>query len=188
MVRENLAKALIGIAVLVLGLGALGYFLEQELIVATNWIVTRVGFTGLCAALYVADSLVTPFPPDVLLLVIAKSRLAEHWPTYVTTLGFVSVAAGCTGFFIGRWLGTQRWARRVFGEFKEDHATFLRRYGFWAIVLGAVTPLPYSVTCWSAGVMGLRFSTVLSASILFRVPRFVLYYLVIVKTGALVQG
>jgi len=188
LVRENIAKGLVALVLFLLLLGVLGFFLEQELIDATNWLVAQIGFVGLCLVLFVTDSIVTPFPPDVLLLVIAKSHLAEHWLTYVATLGLVSVAAGCLGWAIGRGLGHTAWAERRLSQFKGEHGGFVRKYGFWAIVLGAVTPLPYSVTCWGAGVMGLRFTTVLWASLLFRVPRFVLYYWLIVNTGHLVNG
>jgi hypothetical protein len=52
-------------------------------------------------------------------------------------------------------------------------------------VLGAATPLPYSVSSWTAGALGVRRSTVLSASVLFRIPRFILYYLLIASTSDL---
>lgn len=187
MLRDNLLKAGLGVVLFVLAMGVLGVLLEDELTTGTTWVVERIGFVGLCAILLVTDTLVTPFPPDLLLVVIAKSHLSEHWPGYVLVLGFVSVVAGMLGWGIGRWLGHRPIGRRLFGEFKGEHRAFIQRYGFWAVVLGSITPLPFSVTCWSAGVMGLRFAQVLLAALLFRVPRFVVYYWLIVRSGSLFQ-
>lgn len=182
MIRENLLKALASIVILFIAMGALGFWLEDELIVGTNWMIERIGFAGLCLILLVTDMLVTPVSPDILLLVVAKSDLAEHWPAYVLILGMVSAGAGMLGWCIGRWLGHLRLTRQLFGQFNEKQRGFVRKYGFWAIVLGATTPLPYSVTCWTAGILGVSWTTVLAASVLFRIPRFFIYYLVIAST------
>ncbi len=188
MIKENLAKAVTGIVIFVVAMMLLGRLFEAELTVATNWVVDRIGFVGLCLILLVTDTLVTPFPPEILLLVIAKSDLAEHWLRYVLILGMVSVCAGMMGWGIGRWLGHFRWVQHLFGRFEEEHRDFIRKYGFWAVVIGSVTPLPFSVTCWTAGVMGLRWTTVLAASVLFRIPRVVGYYLLIASAGSLFGG
>lgn len=185
MIQKNLLKTLFGMVALVLGMALLGYLYEEELISVTTWVVDQIGFPGLMVILMVTDTLVTPFPPDILLLVISKSPLSHDWPIYVGILGVVSVVAGLTGYSIGRWLGHYHWAQRLFGGFKDDHRDFIQRYGFWAIVLGAVTPLPYSITCWAAGMLGIRWTTVLAASVLFRIPRFYLYYWLLSMAGTL---
>ena len=185
MLRDNLVKAISALVIFIVLMTVLGFLFEDELTVGTTWVVERIGFIGMCMILLVTDTLVTPFPPDILLVVIAKSPLAENWQQYVVTLGAVSVCAGMMGWGIGRWLGHFRWSQRLFGEFKDDHHDFIRKYGFWAVVIGSITPLPYSVTCWTAGVLGLRWTTVLAASVLFRIPRFVLYYWLIASTGNL---
>lgn len=182
MIQDHLLKAVIALVAFVAAITLLGLLFEDELSQGATWVVDRVGFPGMALILLFTDTLVTPFPPDILLVMIAKSRLAEEWPRYVLVLGLVSVAAGMLGWSIGRWLGHFRPAQRLFGEFRADHHDFIRRYGFWAVVIGAITPLPYSVTCWSAGVLGIRWSTVLLASLLFRLPRFFLYYWLLSST------
>ncbi|MCU0931493.1 MAG: VTT domain-containing protein [Serpentinimonas sp.] len=185
MIRRNLINALVGLVVFVVLMGVLGYLFEPELVKVTTWIVERIGFAGMAVILAITDSLVTPFPPDILLVIIANSPLAANWPMYVGLLGVVSVCAGMTGYSIGRWLGHFAWTQRLFGHFKTDHHDFIRKYGFWAVVVGAVTPLPYSVTCWTSGVLGVRWTTVLAASVLFRIPRFYLFYWLLTSTHGL---
>lgn len=184
MIERNLYAALFGLGAFIVAMGIIGLVYEEQLASMADWVVQRIGFAGLALILMVTDTLVTPFPPDILLVVIAKSHLAENWPIYVGLLGVVSVIAGMTGYGIGRWLGHFTWSQRLFGQFKEDHHTFIRKYGFWAVAIGSVTPLPYSVTCWTAGVLGLHWSTVLAAALLFRLPRIYLVYWLLSNTGS----
>jgi uncharacterized membrane protein YdjX (TVP38/TMEM64 family) len=85
--RAVLVKTFFAIAVVLVLLSVLGFVFEHELELFAQWIADRLGFTGLCAILLVTDTVVTPFPPDVLLIVIAKSAFAQDWPFYVGILG-----------------------------------------------------------------------------------------------------
>jgi membrane protein YqaA with SNARE-associated domain len=178
-------KALTSILLVIIVIAALGLWFEEELVLAAGWLVDRIGFAGMCLILFITDTLVTPVSPDILLLMIAKSELARQWPRYVLILGMVSVGAGMLGWFVGRWLGHFKFSRRLFDRFNDEQRGFIRKYGFWAIVLGAATPLPYSVTCWTAGAVGIRWPTVLAASLLFRIPRIILYYQLIASASNL---
>lgn len=185
MIKDNLLKTLAGIIIIVVMMGALSFWFEKEMSIMTNWVVDRIGFTGLCLILLITDTLVTPFLPDILLVVIAKSELAKFWLHYVSILGIVSVVAGMLGWSIGRWLSRFHFTQRLYGQIGKEKRGFVEQYGFWAIVLGAITPLPYSVTCWTAGAMGLRWTKVLAASVLFRIPRIIIYYVLIASTDQL---
>ena len=185
MIRESLIKTVAAIALIMVVMAISGIWLEEELSMATNWLVGRIGFAGLCLILFVIDTLVTPFSPDLVLIVVAKSELADNWFPYVFTLGCVSVCAGMTGWIIGRWLGHFGFVDRLFNKIGEEQRRFIVKYGFWAIVLGAATPLPYSATCWTAGIAGIRWTTVLAASLVFRIPRVILYYLLISSSSTL---
>lgn len=179
MIRDALFKTVAGILAALVVLGFLGFVYEPELEAFAQWVADRLGFAGLVAVILVTDTFVPPFPNDVLLLVVAKSVLKADWPVYVGILGLVSAWAGIQGWALGRWLGRRSFMRVVFGEFKAEHEDQIRKYGGWAVLAGALTPFPFSVTCWGAGVLGLGFWPVLTAC-LFRIPRFYLYYGVIV--------
>lgn len=183
MIRENILKTLTGILIIVVMMAVLSFWFEHEMTMMTNWVVDRIGFAGLCLILLVTDTFVTPFLPDILLVVIAKSSLAERWLYYVFILGVVSVFAGMLGWSIGRSLGQFQFIQRLYGKIGKKQRGFVDKYGFWAVVIGATTPLPYSVTCWTAGAMGLHWTKVLTASVLFRIPRIVVYYILIESTG-----
>jgi len=188
MVQQQLFKALISAVCLIVIMALTGILLESEIRAFTTAVVDRLGFMGLAAILMVTDTLVMPFPPDVLLALIVKSPLSESWPLYVGILGMVSVGAGMMGYGIGRWLGHFRWCQRLFGAFKEEYRQFILRYGFWGVALGSATPFPYSVTCWTAGVLGIPATKVLVAALMFRVPRFYFYYWLLSTSGSLLSN
>jgi len=48
MIKENLLKALAGIMIIIVAMSALGFWLENEMEIATNWVVDQIGFAGLC--------------------------------------------------------------------------------------------------------------------------------------------
>lgn len=179
MIRDALFKTVVTVSAALVLLGALGFFFESELEAFAQWVAVRIGFSGLAAILLVTDTFIPPFPNDVLLLVIAKSDLQAGWPIYVGILGVVSTCAGVQGWALGKWLGRNSVIRAALGAFTVEHENRIRKYGFWAVLAGSLTPFPFSVTCWGAGVLGLGFRPVLIAS-LFRIPRFYLYYWVIV--------
>jgi len=187
MIGENLIKTVVALAIFIVAMTALAYLFENELETGTNWVVNQVGFLGLCLILLVTDTLITPFPPDILLLVIAKSSLAEYWPLYVLILGMVSCAAGILGWGIGRWLGHFEFVKRMIGTLDKNQREFIHRYGFWAVAIGSITPFPFSITCWAAGMMSLRGMTVLTAVLIFRIPRFFLYYWLIIAADGFVS-
>lgn len=91
------------------------------------------------------------------------------------------------GWVIGRWLGQRPLSHRLFGEFRNEHSDMVTKYGLRAVLIGAVTPMPFSVTCCSAGILGLGFWPVLAAC-LFRIPRFYLYYGIVVTSVSLFNG
>ncbi len=175
MIQDIVKKTLISLIGLFILMAALGWAFQEEIIAAAHWLAERLGYAGVLLVVFTTDALITGFPPDTMLVVISRSDMNAHWPLYVLGVGFVSALGGVAGYFIGRWLEHFPTLHAFFGRFREEHGPMLKKYGFWWVVLGATTPLPFSVTCWTAGMLRLPLLTVV-AGCLFRVPRFYLYY------------
>lgn len=177
-VRRKLFAAVVSIVVLVALVVLLTLEFQAELDVFTLWVFDRIGLTGLVALLFLSDAAASPVPPDAVLLLISNSPFHAFWPTLIPLLGLISSVAGWVGYFIGRRLAHTRFSRFLFQRFKQTSAALIHRYGPWGIVLGAITPLPFSVTCWTAGMLEIPFRRV-AWPCLLRIPRFLLYYLAI---------
>jgi membrane protein YqaA with SNARE-associated domain len=177
-IKRNALMTLVVLGVIFLITYVLNAFFEPLILKTTNWIVDKVGFTGLMVIQFLADTLISPIPPDLLIVIIAKSDLSDMAILYIGILSVISVLAGYSGYWVGRMLGKSAWGRRSLKDAPERHALRVKRYGIWAIIGGALTPLPFSVTCWTAGLLKMPWKLFALAA-LSRIPRFYIYYWVV---------
>ena len=126
---------------------------------------------GLLILISFSESVVFPIPPDPLLIAIGiASPESAIW-----VAAFVTLASVC-GAYLGHWLGRKvgrPLLRRLISESKVERAeTLFDRYGAWAIVVAAFTPIPYKVFTILAGILDLRMRNFLIASLIGRGARF----------------
>ncbi len=176
--RNAVFKSLAAILGLVIIGAVIFYLFDDQVQSLTQWTSDQFGFWGMAAIVFAADTFIVPFPPDLILVIIAKSDLHQNWMFYVGVLGGVSVIGGNIGGFFGRKLRSFAWAKRFFGQIKEENKRLVHKLGFWSVVIGAATPLPFSVTCWTAGFLGMKKRLIFLAC-LVRIPRYYVYYLLI---------
>ena len=118
-----------------------------------------------------------PIPPDVLLMAICFSR-PKRWLQAALWCTVGSVLGGVFGWYIGWGL----WevvglpivkfyhGEAIMGQVKELYTT----YGFWGILIAAITPIPYKVFTIASGVFQYDVLQLVIASILGRGFRFFL--------------
>ena len=177
-VKQSLIRAGLILLVLIAALAIVGKVWQPQLLQTVAWVLDHVGLPGLCGILFLTDALITPFPPDALLVVVSKSELRSHWHWVVSLFGAVSVIAGNVGWWLGGRVGQTRGPQAYLARFGRMPHALVARYGRRAVAIGALTPVPFSVTCWAAGMLGMRWRLFWPVTLL-RVPRFVLYYLLI---------
>ncbi|MCA9627903.1 MAG: VTT domain-containing protein [Myxococcales bacterium] len=177
-VRASLWKALIALLVFVGAIGLASFLFKEQLDGVAHLLHQKLGVAGLCLIIFVCDSLTAPLPPDVVLVIVAKSALREHAWSLVLLFGVVSVVAGNCGFWLGsqlqRWPRVARWLVRAGAKPRA----LVERYGRGAVGLAALTPIPFSITCILAGVLGMPHQRFWPVTLL-RIPRFYLYFVLI---------
>lgn len=121
----------------------------------------------LLALVAFSESIFFPIPPDPLLLAIgiADPSMAI-WAAALATLA--SVAGGIVGHYLGRRVGRPLLYRFVSEDKVARAEALFERYGAWAILAAAITPIPYKVFTILAGVMNLRMRPFLLASLVGR--------------------
>ena len=180
--RKHIIRGLAFLIVLAILIFILALSLEPQIRTFSEWLNIHFGIWGLGAVVFIADLIISPVPPDAILFFISKSSMHEQWFILVPILGIVSTGAGICGWFIGRRLQHISYVKRFINYFGDEHRASIKRFGFWMVILGALTPLPFSLTCWLAGIFKLPFKTFIVAC-LFRIPRFVVYYWAIFYSG-----
>ena len=97
-------------------------------------------------------------------------------PPMAIWFAMVAMVASVLGGIAGYWVGL-RFGRPVLHRFvspaKADSAERLfNKYGAWAVVVAAITPIPYKVFTISAGVLNLELKKFVFASVIGRGFRF----------------
>jgi membrane protein YqaA with SNARE-associated domain len=133
------------------------------------------------------ESIFNPIPPDPLLIAIAVLQ-----PHNAIWLALLATGASVAGAFVGHWLGGRLGrpiAERLFPEkyIARGEALF-ERYGVWAILIAAFTPVPYKVFAILAGVLGFDRKLFLIASLVGRGARFLLIGALILAFGEEIEA
>ena len=120
--------------------GILDFILERT----NSGVLGMVSFT---------EAIIQPLPPDLVYLPMLYDAMDNKplvfWYFVVVTL--TSVAGSYVGYLLG-----QRWGRQLLDRFaKPKHVTKLEalttKYGTIGIFIAAVSPIPYKVFGWVAG-------------------------------------
>jgi len=174
--KRSLKKMGVLTLVLMVGIITLGLLFASELQAFSHVVVETLGYTGIGVGIFIADALTFPVPPDFYLAVAVTAGLD---PVKVIIVGSIcSIMGGISGFAIGRWLGTVSFTQKLVEPFREEGTRLINKLGVTAVIVAALTPIPFSITCVLAGMMGMTWKVFLPAT-LFRIPRIAGYYLLI---------
>jgi len=120
-----------------------------------NFII-KFGYVGLFL-LGLSIAIYQPVAPDFFIIGLGGIGLSPFIAAAVAFLG--TVIGASLGYAVGRWLEKKvlikiihRW------QDKFDKAKVLfRKYGVWAVLIAAISPLPLSQVSWLAGMSRLSF-------------------------------
>jgi membrane protein YqaA with SNARE-associated domain len=181
--RRNFLRAGLGILALLAFLAVCATRFEHQLLSLTESVYSTIGLAGLFAITFFNDVIISPLPPEAMLIVVAKTGLRDDWLALILTMGLLSAAAGNAAWWIGHSAGARffpHWINKV----RQRHGKTIYRYDRWVVGLSAITPLPFSITCLAAGAMHMRYKSFWPLTLL-RVPRFFMFYLMIAHSGRL---
>ncbi|MBW1877507.1 MAG: hypothetical protein JRI25_25115 [Deltaproteobacteria bacterium] len=162
--------------VLFVAVAALGYAFAEPIERVSAVFLEHFGRAGLFAAVFIMDAI--PFTTHEPVLFLAYTGGVTFWQVFGLA-GTASVLSGILGWTMGRVLARWRWLGDLFE--RSQVGPFLRRYGVVAIAAAALTPFPYAITTWGAGMVGVRIEHLMIGA-LFRYPK-VLFYLTIMALG-----
>ena len=129
-------------------------------------------FGGLALfVLSAAESIIFPVPPDPLLIALGVGK-----PSFALVFAAICLAGSLLGASVGYVIGM--WGGRPVVDrlFSQDKIRFVeqkyQRYDVWAILIAALTPIPYKVFTITAGMFRLHFGRFMLASLIGRGARF----------------
>lgn len=180
--RKLIFRTVIAIAVVMILLIAYQHFFggqtinidgKNESLAQTAY--NKLGTSGVFLFVLIVDTFIVPMTVDVMYpLVIAWAPIKIF-----LVLGTASFIGGILGYWIGRLLSHVKIIDKFVDRLVGTHKAFIDDYGAWAIVLAAISPLPYSTICWAAGVVKVDNRKIILAC-LARYLRMILYYYIFV--------
>lgn len=139
-----------------------GFVLWIEFIVHTYGLAG--GFT-----ISVLESFIFPIPTAVIIAPSTAFGIDPLLITVVATIG--SVIGAVIGYALGMKLGRPV-AYRIFGKKLDKVEKWFEKYGAWAVLIAAFTPVPFKVFTWTAGIFEVNFKHFIIASIIGRFVQF----------------
>ncbi|AVR46307.1 short-chain dehydrogenase [Christiangramia fulva] len=126
---------------------------------------------------FTSESLLGIVPPELFIAWAGKSSAPF---VYLTLLAAASYAGGIVSYFIGIGITHQKKVHDLLENKLAKHIKNTRKWGGFLIIVGALLPIPFSMTSIASGIIRFSFSSYLIFALL-RFARFYLYSLVIFK-------
>lgn len=152
-----------------------------------HWAETPYGVPALFI-IALAESSFFPIPPDPLLLALCLGATKKSF-RFAAVATVASVVGGIIGYGIGAgaWHLLQDWffayVPGVTPEAFDGVQGLYDRFGFAAVFLAGLTPIPYKVFTISSGVFSINFGVFVVASVLSRGLRFFVLAALIYRFG-----
>ncbi|WP_437574647.1 YqaA family protein [Sorangium sp. So ce887] len=136
----------------------------------------RFGLAGMFVGTYLADAFSFPIPPQFYMLTAISSGGSQVAP--MITISAASLLAGYTGYRLAGHLARLRIFAARLERTRPRIDRLFDRYGYWAIAVGSLSPIPFSMLCYMSGLYRIPPRYFLTM-VLFRVPRLLVFYALI---------
>jgi len=177
-----LLKAMVVIVVLVMVvIGGVLYIFREPLRDFAHVFVNELQGVGVAAGFFIPDAFTIPLPNDAFTVLGLMGGMGFWEVVMWGSIG--SISGGSVGWLIGRRLSKTSWFQRIMAGKGAEISGLVDRYGTVALLVAALTPLPYSLACWATGAGGMSFQKFLLISSV-RVFRVALY-LWLIQQGVL---
>jgi membrane protein YqaA with SNARE-associated domain len=113
-------------------------------------------------------------PPEIFMLIWQTKGILSEYIINLSILTLISYAAGVLGYFIGKFFSKTELYKRIHAKYLQQYDRQLKKFGGYLVLVGAVTPVPFSATCMMAGSVNLNFRNFLLICI-SRIIRFAFY-------------
>lgn len=168
---RNLLKGLAWFAVIITA-----YILVQSELEIYEEQINKVGdnIPLLLSIFTVSEIVFGILPPEIFMLIWQTKGVLSEYVFNLSILTFISYGAGIVGYFIGYYFSKAPSFKGFQERYLKPYEKRLKKYGGFLIVVGAVTPVPFSAICMLVGTIKYPFKTFLLICIT-RVLRFVVY-------------
>jgi len=134
-----------------------------------NLITNTFSTVNIFALFFASESFLGLIPPEIFIAWADKSATPI---ISLSILALLSYFGGIVSYFIGVSISKTKTAKEYLEVKMKKHLKNIKKWGGFLIVVGALLPIPFSMTSIAAGIIDYKFSNYL----LFGLLRFVRFY------------
>ena len=168
---KNLLRGLIWFAVIITA-----YILASEDIKVYQEEINNIGdrLPLLLGIFTVSEIVFGIIPPELFMLIWHSKGILSEYVINLTYLTIISYGAGVIGYYIGYFFSKTKLYKNISNRYLKQYIHHLKKYGVYLVLVGAVTPVPFSATCMLAGSAHIPIKSFLLICI-SRIVRFAFY-------------
>ncbi len=172
---KKLIGRMITLMALFLVIYAIGlFFVKDHYQNLAFWVAKTLGLGGIALFVFINDLFIIPMTVDILFPFVMNHNRVE----LLLVMGLSSALGGIGGYLIGRVIGHLSIIEAQIARFSKEGRLLIEKYGAWAVVIAALSPIPFTTVCYLAGMVKISPLKIVFAT-LARIPRMILYYFVI---------
>ena len=172
-VGNAVKKALPYVAALIMLIVVINQFVDIN--AALLSITEALPIYGVLAFFFTSESLLGLVPPEI--FIVWSGKMANPW-VFLSVLAILSYLGGLVSYYLGH-LMTKKPAVHNYIEAKmEKQLKNSKKWGGFLIIVGALLPVPFSLSCMAAGLIEFPFKKVMLFGSL-RLVRIAIYGVII---------
>ena len=152
-VKSSLGKSILPIGIFVIALWLVHSFLIDFNDLFTSITTTYNPLTVL-SVFFASESLLGLIPPEIF---IAWADKTDAPIFYLSMLAVLSYIGGIISYSIGKTVSKMPAVYNYLQVKMEKHVKMIRKWGGFLIVVGALLPIPFSITSVAAGLINYKF-------------------------------
>jgi len=173
-VKESMKKAITPIILLIVAIVLIDRYLIDFSALFTL-ITNTYSPIKIFALFFASESFLGLIPPEIFIAWADKSATPI---LSLSLLALLSYFGGIVSYFIGVSISKTKTVKEYLEVKMKKHLKNIKKWGGFLIVVGALLPIPFSMTSIAAGIINYKFSNYLLFGLL-RFARFYLYAIVI---------
>ena len=142
----------------------------DALIEFAKGIILNYGYGGIFA-LTTVEQFIFPVPADI--FITTGTGLGLSFSKILWIVSFAAIVGSLIGYFLGKYLGHPivQW---LFGKKNLDKGEkFIKKWGVWGVIVAGLTPIPFKIVTWTAGIFEMPLRKFIPAVIIGRIPRYI---------------
>ncbi|HWA35220.1 MAG TPA: VTT domain-containing protein [Cyclobacteriaceae bacterium] len=168
---KNLIRGLIWFAVIITA-----YILASEDLKVYQQEINDIGdrLPLLFGIFTVSEIVFGIIPPELFMLIWQSKGILSEYVINLSYLTLISYGAGVLGYYIGYFFSKTDFYQKISDRYLTKYDQQLKKFGIYIVLVGAVTPVPFSATCMLAGSVNIPIKDFLLICI-SRIIRFAFY-------------